>query len=366
MKILYVSADLRRVGPTNQTLNIICNANDSLKDVRVLTLFPEPEETLKQVYIDKGINVESLKLRRSNFLTICKSLYKYLKQNSFEIVHSNGVKPDICLFFVSLIFKFTHVITLRNIPMEDAPTRMNKYVGFVIGKLHTFVVKHSKNVVGCSKTVCDVMKSKYGCNNIKSIQNGVDIEKFHALDKQKCLEELGLPSDSKILISTGSFIPRKHIDIIIEAFLKLKSHDTILVLLGEGVLFNELKKKYALNKNIMFKGLVSNITKWLSAADIFVSASDSEGLPNAVIEAIACNLPVILSDIPQHKEILEELPNCGEVFPLHNVLMLTKIIQNFSNRKTLNLTIASDFLSSPFTMKEMGNKYKAYYNKIGL
>lgn len=365
-EILYLVADLRRVGPTNQTFNIITNANNNLNKIKVLALFEEPEESLKEKFLQAGIKCDCLNLRRNSIFSGILKLKKYLKHNHFDLIHSYGVKPDVLVFFVAKLIHIKYLFTLRCVPFEDYPYRMNRIVGILTALLHTFALKYSKNVVACSNSVKNVMQTKYGVKNIITIQNGVNTSQFYSKDKNTCRQQLNIPQDAKVIISTGLFIPRKHNDQIIKAFLSSKLDNSLLLMLGDGPLFFALKEKYCDNRNIVFVGSVPNIIDYLSAADIFVSASDSEGLPNAVIEAIACNLPVILSDIPQHKEILEELPNCGEVFPLHNVLMLTKIMQNFSNRKTLNLTIASDFLSSPFTMKEMGNKYKAYYNKIGL
>lgn len=358
---LYISADLRRVGPTNQTLNIILNANDNLDEVLVLTLFAEPEKTMMQDYLDKGIKVESLNLERGKFFFVCKALYDYLKHNSFDFVHSNGVKPDICLYFVSKLLEFKHVITLRNIPMEDAPTRMNKWVGLIIGKIHTYVIKHSKCVVACSKTVCEVMTSKYGCKDIHVIQNGVDVEKFVTLDKIKCRQKIGIPRDAKVCISTGSFIPRKHNDLLIKAFLEINVPNSILIMLGEGGMLNDCKAKYSNFANVRFEGLVSNVREYLSASDVFVSASESEGLPNAVLEAVACNLPVVLSDISQHREILDALPNCGVLFPLNNVSSMSDRINVMFNSLNRYFDVSKQLLNSPFTMERMGAHYKSYY-----
>ena len=361
-KILYVTADLRRVGPTNQTLNIILNANDSLENVKVLTLFKEAENSMKAEYESKGIVVETLNLPRGNFLTICLGLYKYLKKERVKVIHSYGTKPDICLFVVSKFLKFTHILTARNIPMEDYPPRMRFPVGIITAKIHTFVIRHTKYAIACSKTVAKFLKENYGCKRISAIQNGVDTSKFFNLNKTEIRNKLGLPTDAKILISTGFFIPRKHNDLILKAFSNLNLENAIILMLGDGVLLKELQNKYKGNNRIIFKGLVPNVSDYLSAADLFVSASDSEGLPNAVLEALACNCPVVLSDILQHKEILKDLPDCGELFELNNLQdMQNKITERF---EISNLEISKKLADSPFTMKEMGRKYKDFYSQV--
>lgn len=64
--------------------------------------------------------------------------------------------------------------------------------------------------------------------------------------------------------------------------------------------------------SVVFHGFVDNVVPWLQASDLFVSASASEGMPLAVLEALSCGLPALLSDIPPHREIRDilEEQNC--------------------------------------------------------
>lgn len=101
-QLLYLVADLRRGGPTNQTLNIICNANKSLDGVLVLSLFDEPKDSLKELYEKKGVQCKSLSLQRNNFIIAFVRLFQFLKKNEIELVHSYGVKPDVLLLLVLL------------------------------------------------------------------------------------------------------------------------------------------------------------------------------------------------------------------------------------------------------------------------
>ena len=363
-RIVYLCADLRRVGPTNQTYNIIVNANESLDDVLVLTLFDEPKDSQKKMFEDKGIKCECLALNRHNLVSAAIKLISFFKRNRIELIHSYGVKPDILLYFVAGFVKVPYVLTQRCIPIEDYPTRMPPFVGTFIALMHTFVLKHSKHVVTCSQHLSEVMKSRYKCNNVTPIQNGIDTSRFMKLDKQKLRSKLGLPSDAIIFISTGLFLERKHNDELIEAFLQVDSPKKHLLMLGNGPLFNQIENKYVNNPNIQFLGLVSNISEWLSAADFFLSASDSEGLPNAVLEALACGCPVILSDIPQHREILDSLPTCGKTFKLHDINELTLIMNNCTTYG-FNFNETRDALeASSFTMQTMGKKYNSFYKGL--
>jgi glycosyltransferase involved in cell wall biosynthesis len=90
----------------------------------------------------------------------------------------------------------------------------------------------------------------------------------------------------------------------------------VLVFLGDGELGSSVREKAAEYKNLLCKGRVYNVLDYLRAADFFVSASQAEGLPNTVLEALACGLPVLLSDIEPHKEIVELNSAVGRLYTL--------------------------------------------------
>ena len=150
------------------------------------------------------------------------------------------------------------------------------------------------------------------------------------------------------------------------AFLNMKKRkDAILLLLGDGTDFKSLKEEYGMNTDILFKGKVFNMNEYLHASDIYLSTSKSEGLPNGVLEAMACGLPVILSDIPQHMEVLEENLECGHSYMLGNV-------QNLANRmdymmeEDLRVMGESSYnvVMDNFTSESMSKKYQKEYLKM--
>ena len=365
-KIAYVVANLKQIGPTNQTLNIIMHSGMKDKCI-VITLFKETEDTLIEEYIKNNINVICLNLNRKTFfLSGIKKLNIYLKRNNITVVHSWGTIADMVSYYSCKKLKLKHIITLRNFPVEDLTTRMNKFLGLIIAKLNLYILGKSKYVVACSNSIKKKMQDTYNYNHIMSIQNGVDLDKYSSLNKQQVRNELSIASDETIYISTGSFIPRKRIEETIKAFINLKDlKKKQLWFIGEGILFEKIKEKYSDYPEIKFLGKQKNVTYFLSASDVFVSSSESEGLPNAVLEAIACDTPVFLSDIPQHKEILKELDKCGEEYTLGNINELKQLFENITDKEIEEMSInCSSIKKSNLTMEMMGKKYGEYYESI--
>lgn len=366
MKILYLLADLRTVGPTRQTLNII--KYSGVKDsCVVLTMFDEPQETLIDLYLDAGIRVECLHLNRRMFVfKAVRKIADFCVRNNIEAIHSYGVKPDIVAHFVAKKIGVKHIITLRNFPMEDLTGRMNPLIGKVIARFHLFALKRCKYLIACSKTIAEKMSAAYGVD-ITPIQNGVDTTLFKKAShdsRNAFCEKFGIGRKSKVFICTNSFIARKHNDEIARAFLDANIEDAELFFLGDGPLFESITHRYSRWSQIHFMGKRPDVAHFLQNSDVFVSASDSEGLPNAVLEALACGCSVVLSDIPQHKEILDYLPNCGKLFALHDKEALSTIMRTVADDKMSSADVSMSIADSPLTMVKMGELYGKYYRKM--
>ena len=141
----------------------------------------------------------------------------------------------------------------------------------------------------------------------------------------------------------------------------------ILYLLGEGQLLNQIQEKYKSNK-IIYVGKTDKVIDYLKLSDYFISTSASEGLPNAVLEAIACGLPVLLSDIPQHKEILDEIKDAGKIININtfNKENVKKEYCDIYSKEYDNMKNNTQKIrNSAFTMKNMSLNYMKLYEKIG-
>lgn len=133
-------------------------------------------------------------------------------------------------------------------------------------------------------------------SKIHYIPNGVDTRRFRPLDRNECRDRLGLPLDEKIAIFVGHFIERKGPFQVLKAIRKIGVKG---IFLGEGVLQET-------GDDVLFSGSVINddLHYWLNAADVFVLPSAAEGMSNAILEAMACGLPLVVSDLDFNREFL--------------------------------------------------------------
>lgn len=132
---------------------------------------------------------------------------------------------------------------------------------------------------------------------IEVFPNGVDYTLFHPMDKTVCREKFGFPQNAFIIAYTGAFTVNKGIDRLNAA---LKECDNVFsIFMGEGVIQPDCD-------NMLFSGRVNNteVAKYLNAADVFVLPTKGEGCCNAIVEALACGLPIVSSNLAFNDDLL--------------------------------------------------------------
>ena len=130
-------------------------------------------------------------------------------------------------------------------------------------------------------------------------------------DIKKKKAELGLPLDKLILLSSGELIKRKNHETILKALSQLKELSNVHYLLcGHGALdtyLRDLAEQLGISHMVTFAGYREDILKILQTADLFLFPSYQEGLPMALLEAMASGLPVICSDIRGSRDLMGDI-----------------------------------------------------------
>ena len=148
--------------------------------------------------------------------------------------------------------------------------------------------------------------------NVANIPNPLDSREWQAMDRSEARANLGLPQDCFIALNHGRIdIRRKGLDILLKAWTRFSGGpSTQLVIIGSGHdndAFARLLRESGLANVQWLTGYMTErplIRRWLSAADVHVTASRIEGMPVAPLEAMACGLPVIASDAQGLPDIL--------------------------------------------------------------
>ena len=365
--VCFMMTACKKSGPVQQMLNIIKNLDRKAFEPVLLTIYPEPTDGSSQLqqylpYV-KHLFVPTKKIQVVTNKTY--ALQEVLERIQPDVIHTLGVFPD---YAVSRINKYPQILTLRNYVWDDYPAKFGRVRGTILAKLHLYAMKHTAKTVACSESLSNIYKSNLDLN-YDFIRNGVDVEKYNKPEPDESLrirKELGLPINSFIFVYAGQIIDRKNQRFLLDVFSReFTTEDVYLLLLGDGADYKTLYQEYGNFKNIDFRGNVNNVNYYLKACDAYVSTSKSEGMPNGVLEAMATGLPVVLSDIEQHIEVLEADEGVGFAYIQGNKTDLAaKMKMLLKTNYRMMGERAYKVAHSCFSAKKMSMKYQEQYKAL--
>ncbi len=162
------------------------------------------------------------------------------------------------------------------------------------------------------------------------IPNAIDTKEFDfTFDTEKKQKELNILPNETTLICVSNLRRNKGHEYLLEAFEKIEKHNIKLLIVGDGERKEELKnqtKNYTSRKRILFLGKRYDVKELLKISTIFILPTLGEGMSNAIMEAMACGVTVITTDIPENRELINH-EKTGILVPPRNSDALAKAIE---------------------------------------
>jgi glycosyltransferase involved in cell wall biosynthesis len=226
-------------------------------------------------------------------------------------------------------------------------------------------------------------------SRIEVIHNGVNLQRFHPADNRKDFERiretLGIARDELMVTTVGAVMPRKGSDLLLEAWSRVvKTVPGVhLVFVGPRkdvqdphlsdyrVRLDQLIGDSGAPGKVHFTGLIDNVETYLHASDVFVLPSQREGMPNSVLEAMACGVPVIITPFlglsddlgtPNEHYLLADFSPDSLAQALRKLLQDRGLRQRLADaalqriRQTMDQQASLDRYASLY--KELARKYK--------
>lgn len=227
-------------------------------------------------------------------------------------------------------------------------------------------------VVLCSDAVLDSLPPSLRFlrrGRLLVVPNGVDTDR---VDRSLADTEGGRSNGGFKVVSVARLIERKNPTVLLSAFARDRGSNGSLIYVGDGHLFEDLAaqaERLGVTGSVTFTGLIGreDVYRQLLEADLYVSPSSGEGLPVAVLEAMACRRPVILSDIPPHREIVGD----AEFIPLispNDVAGFAREMQRFErmgrDKRAEIGRRCRELVQERFSLHAMHRSYEEIYVRV--
>jgi glycosyltransferase involved in cell wall biosynthesis len=312
MRILHVTQTyhpfLERGGPTVKVRSIAEGLAKRGHQVTVLTSWYGRPFTARQVQLG-GVEVVYLKPAATyRAMTFNSGLIKFCKKRlkNFDLVHIYGLYDLLGPVVAHYCHKFGIPYVVEPLGMVrpiERSFRMKRTWHFLFGKS---VLGHAALLIATSRQEEEeLIADGFAATRIALRYNGVDLQEFSTLPAAGVFrKEWALPADEPIVLFLGRIIPRKGADILIEAFAQACPKSGRLVIAGpegeSGYLtkLRELAREKRIEDRTVFTGPIYADQKKSALVDgaVFVLPSRYENFANGVAEAIACGMPVIISN----------------------------------------------------------------------
>jgi glycosyltransferase involved in cell wall biosynthesis len=323
LRVLHV---VLQAGPTNSQWNEHCLPVAGERDITVCSLFPASVDPDPRIAMTEG---------DGSVLGGLDALRRTLRAGSYDVVHVHAAASAAMLLAAKVVERrgLRDVVFTLHTSWPNLRPR-NRALAAVCFAVFPSVVACSRSSAASIPRVV----RRLGRARLDVVPNGVDLDRIDRVaqltspDHDSPTTEAGL-----IFLTVGRLIPVKEHSTLLTAFAQAARHNDRLLVVGDGPLREALERQASelgIAEQVDFPGLLprDDVYRLLAHADVFASPSRIEGLPVSVLEAMAAGLPVVLSDIPPHREIIatHDLTDLVAVGDTHGLAAAMRGLQTLS------------------------------------
>jgi glycosyltransferase involved in cell wall biosynthesis len=240
------------------------------------------------------------------------TLYHLLVAPRGQVVHLNEMHREILPALIARRFRHSPIVV--RLACGGAYGDVARLLKIPAGKLMLRLARRADCIVSLSQQITqELLEQGFARERIVEIPNGVDTGRFtpaSAEERARLRRELQLPQEGQLVIYVGRLHYQKGVDTLLRAWKEVcHSHPQAhLLVVGQGPERGKLEKLAAsldLGTSLQFLGQVEPVLPYLQASDVFVLPSFFEGLSNALLEAMACGLAVVTTNIGGTCEVVQ-------------------------------------------------------------
>lgn len=361
MRILHV---ILQVGPTNSQWNEHCLPVADARDIAVCSLFPSTVDADPRITRFDG---------DGSLRGAMQALRDSLRAGHYDVVHVHAPPAAAMLVAACMLERRSIANVVMTLHTSWPNLRPRSKI------LAAAAFRALPAVVACSHASAESIPQpvrRLARRGVEVVANGVDVERVDralgAVDGSADGEKTDRPVAGITVVTVGRLIPVKGQSTLLAAFARVARPGDSLLVVGEGPLAAQLEEQaraLGVSEQVRLLGLIprDDVYRLLAAADLFVSASEVEGLPLAVLEAMAARLPVVLTDIAPHREIVDTA-GFADLVPLGDVAALAtalRRLQDMSGDERAALGERGRHLVvDSFSLRSMSSGYDRTYSRL--
>ncbi|WP_081785946.1 glycosyltransferase [Halomonas sp. BC04] len=280
----------------------------------------------------KDVQIVELATTRTSWAL--PKLVLYLWRSSPEVILSTMPHANVVISMAHMLaFSKSHLF-LREANVE--PKKKNNIItDFFVNLLGRLFYSRAQRVIAVSDSVAKCVITHRGVNadSVVKAYNPVVDDALLSMSNQAPQHpwlEKGQVKNNPVILAAGRLTHAKGFDNLIHALSLLENKNVRLLILGEGAgreALNEIIVDYGLGSRVSMPGFVDNPFSYMKRSSVFVLSSRWEGLPNTLIQAMACGAPVISTDCPGGSSEILEGGVWGKLVPVDNPGALAEAIQ---------------------------------------
>ncbi|MHB1287245.1 MAG: glycosyltransferase [Leptospirales bacterium] len=321
--------------------------------------------------LHSGVPTFSLSLPRINSpraIGKLVTLVRWIRHQRIQVIHTFQTNPNV---FGTLAGRLAgiKVITSRR-DLGNFGMRGSKSLTIFEEKV---INPLAHRIMANSKAVFDATHRQEGISTEKMvlIRNGIDAGRFRPDPDRKWRTSLGIPENALVFGTVSGLRKIKAVDLLLQAFRSVRERvpEAFLIVAGDGPEASDLHtmaQRLKIMDSLKFLGRRLDVETILPAFDVFVMSSLSEGFPNAVLEAMACGVPVIATSVGGIRELV--IPEeTGRLVPPNNIKELVeamvRIAENPSVRAEFSLN-ARQYVEKHFQFETIAHQLKEMYREV--
>ncbi|HEY2395354.1 MAG TPA: glycosyltransferase [Rudaea sp.] len=310
---------------------------------------------IESVYAPRGIEAYRMVRRR-------------VLRGDYDIVQSHHEKSDLINALLPRVRGLGRISNRRDMGFQK--TRRVRALFRRVNSRFDYIVAPCRSIIDML-----VADENAGGKRCRTIPNGVDTTRFRPIDhdqRRALRSALGFENDHACLIGcVASFTPVKRHDVLVAAFAQVlaRHSNAHLVLVGDGPLRQDIEARTSalgIAAGVHFAGARADVERILPALDLFVLASSTEGMSNAILEAQACGLPVIAGAVGGNTELVR--PNVTGVLVMSGTVdayaqALSDLVGDAPRRRRMGIA-ARDHAEQHGSVEAMAASYERLYREL--